>query len=182
MKWIKDKEFIRGNVPMTKFNIRVLTLAYLNISLGDRLLDIGAGTGSVSIEGALQGARVWAIEKEEEGIELIDKNCKKFNAEINLIKGVAPKDLPDLKFSKCFIGGSGGRMEEIFKYLNANLEMDGIVCGNFITIKNLNQFINLLKEYKYKDIEVELIQSSSMDDIGLMKGSNPIFIGKGVKI
>ncbi len=77
MKWIKDEEFIRGNIPMTKFNIRILTMAYLSIKEEDRLLDIGAGTGSISIEGALQGAKVWAIERKEEGIELINKNAKK---------------------------------------------------------------------------------------------------------
>ena len=48
---------------MTKFNIRILNMAYLSIEKGDRLLDIGAGTGSISIEAALQGAKVWAVEK-----------------------------------------------------------------------------------------------------------------------
>lgn len=181
MKWIKDEEFIRGNIPMTKFNVRILTIGYLAIEVGDRLLDIGAGTGSISIEAALHGAEVWAIEREKEGIDLINKNKDKFGANINIIHGQAPIDLPNIKFNKCFIGGSGGNLEQIFTYLDENFEANGILCGNFITLKNLNQFIELLNKYKYSDIEIQLVQTSYVDKIGLMKGNNPIFIIKGVK-
>lgn len=166
---------------MTKFNIRVLTVGYLAIEEGDRFLDIGAGTGSISIEVALHGATTWAIEREVEGVELIKLNNDKFNANINIIEGQAPNDLPGIKINKCFIGGSRGQLKGIFDYLDTNLDDDGIVCGNFITLKNLNEFIELLKEYNYSDIETQLIQTSYMDKIGLMKGQNPIFIIKGVK-
>ncbi|WP_353092653.1 precorrin-6Y C5,15-methyltransferase (decarboxylating) subunit CbiT [Tissierella praeacuta] len=181
MKWIKDEDFIRGNLPMTKFNIRILTMGYLAIEEGDRFLDIGAGTGSISIEAASHGAKTWAIEREKEGIKLIKDNSNKFNVEINIINGEAPDNLPNEKFNKCFIGGSGGKLEEIFLYLKENLENKGILCGNFITLKNLNQFIELLNKYSYSDIEVQLVQTSIMDKIGLLKGQNPIFIVKGVK-
>ena len=181
MKWIRDNEFMRGDIPMTKFNIRALTIAYLSIKEGDRFLDIGAGTGSISIESALQGAETWAIERKSGGIDLIKENSRKFNVNLNLIEGQAPEDLPDIKINKCFIGGSGGKLQEIFHYLEKNLEDKGIICANFITLKNLNEFLGLLKEYGYEDIEVQLIQSSHMDKIGLMKGENPIFIVKGVK-
>ena len=119
MKWIKDKDFIRGNIPMTKFNIRVLTLGYLAIQEGDRLLDIGAGTGSISIEASLQGALVWAIEKEEEGINLIKSNDDRFNTGITIIKGIAPEDLPNIMFNKCFVGGSKGKLSEIVQSLES---------------------------------------------------------------
>lgn len=181
MKWIKDKDFIRGNVPMTKFNIRILTIGYLAIEKGDRLLDIGAGTGSISIEAALQGAEVYAIEREEEGVSLIKLNDKKFNTNIQIIHGQAPEDLPNYKFNKCFIGGSGGKLKEIFSYLDINLVDGGIVCSNFITLNNLVEFYNLLKKYNYREIETQLIQSAYMDKLGLMKGQNPIYIVKGVK-
>jgi cobalt-precorrin-6B (C15)-methyltransferase len=181
MKWIKDEDFIRGNIPMTKFNIRTLTIGHLGIEKGDRLLDIGAGTGSISIESALQGALVWAIEREDEGIRLINANKDKFNVNIHVIKGQAPEDLAAISFNKCFIGGSGGKLEGIFAYLENNLENNGVVCGNFITLNNLNETLNLLKRYKYKEIETHLIQSAYMDRGGLMKGQNPIYIVKGVK-
>ncbi len=181
MKWIKDEEFIRGDIPMTKFNIRVLTLGYLAIKDGDRLLDIGAGTGSISIEATLHGAKVWAIEREVEGISLIKENMKKFKTDINIIHGHAPDNLPNEIFNKCFIGGSGGNLEGIFAYLDRNLDRNGVVCGNFITLKNLNQFMELLDKFGYKSKEVQLIQTSTMDKLGLMKSENPIFIVRGVK-
>lgn len=181
MKWIKDEEFIRGNIPMTKFNVRILSIGHLAIEEGDRFLDIGAGTGSISIEAALHGAKVWSIEREEEGISLINHNNNKFNTRINIIKGQAPEGLPETKFNKCFIGGSGGRLDEIFLYLEKSLEANGILCGNFITLNNLTLFLNLLKRYNYKDIETHLIQSANMERNGLMKGQNPIYIVKGVK-
>ena len=181
MKWIKDEEFLRGNTPMTKFNIRILTIGYLEIEVGDRLLDIGAGTGSVSIEGALQGARVCSIERNEEALGLIHKNSEKFKVNINIINGIAPNDLPNEKFNKCFVGGSGGKLDEIFFYLNTHLENGGILCGNFILLNNTTKFIELLKKHNYIDIETQLVQTAYMDEIGLMKGQNPIFIIKGVK-
>lgn len=166
---------------MTKFNIRTLILGYLQMKDGDRFLDIGAGTGSISIEASLHGAKVWAVEVEQEGVELIKSNAAKFKTPIHLIHGKAPEALPKIKFNKCFVGGSKGQLEGIFEYLEEFLEEEGIVCGNFITLNNLNQFISLLKKYTYKDIEVQLIQTSEMDEIGLLKGQNPIFIVKGVR-
>lgn len=181
MKWIKDDMFIRGQVPMTKFNIRILTMGHLEIEEGDRFLDIGGGTGSISIEASLQGAKVWTIEREGKAIDIIKANNNKFHTNINIIHGEAKNDLPRLKFNKCFVGGSRGQLEDIFNYLENNLEDKGILCANFITLKNLNQFIDLMKENKYSDIETHLIQSSQTDKIGLLKGENPVFIVKGVK-
>jgi len=101
--------------------------------------------------------------------------------DLTIINGQAPKDLPDVKFDKCFIGGSGGKLEEIFDYLEKALVEKGIVMGNFIKLGNLNKFMVLLKHYNYMDVEVNLIQASTMDRIGLLKGQNPIFLVKGVK-
>lgn len=181
MRWIKDEMFIRGQVPMTKFNIRLLTIGYLQINQGDKFLDIGGGTGSISIEASLQGANVWTIEREVKAIDIIKANDEKFNTKLNIIHGEASIDLPKIYFNKCFVGGSRGQLGEIFSYLDIHLENNGVLVGNFITLKNLNEFIGQLEKHNYKDVEVELIQTSSRDKIGLLRGQNPVFIVKGVK-
>lgn len=166
---------------MTKFPIRTLITAYLEIKPEDRLLDIGCGTGSISIEAGTFGAKVYGIDKNPEAVKLTKENAEKFSVNMEVYEGDAPADLPDLKVNKVFVGGSGGNLEEIFLYLEKNLEANGILVASFITLKNLEEFKKLLKEYNYTDIEINLFQSAREDHIGLMRGENPIFIVKGRK-
>lgn len=186
MKNIKDSDFIRSEIPMTKFNIRNLSLAYLQIEKDDRFLDIGGGTGSISVEAALQGANVTTVEFNNEACALIHKNAKKFNSTLQLITGKAPdillhENYKMLTFNKCFIGGSLGELKNIFKYLEEHLEAGGILCGNFILIKNLSEFLAFAKEFNYREIEVNLIQTAAMGKTGLFKGENPVYIAKAMK-
>lgn len=184
MKWIRDEEFIRGDIPMTKFEARILTIAMLEIKKGDKLIDVGAGTGSISIEAVLHGAEVTSIEREDEGIFLIEENKKKFNVPLKIVKGSAPLVLEGISgYNKCFIGGSGGRLNDIFKEVNKGLINDGIICGNFITLKNLNDFSRLLNDYRYSDIEIRMIQASRVDKrTSILKANNPVFIVRGRKV
>lgn len=180
MIWIPDEEFIRGTMPMTKFDVRVLTLAMLDIGPGDHLLDIGAGTGSISIQAARLGAEVWAIERKSEGIDLIKQNAAKFGVSIEVIHGSAPEAIgmiPEIK--NCFIGGSGGKLEEIFEMLNPRLTPGNRVVANFIKPDNMVECKALLQHYEYQQIESRLIQSAQTDKHGLLRGQNPVFIVKG---
>lgn len=184
MKWIKDEEFIRGSIPMTKFDTRILTIGLLEIKEGDVFLDIGGGTGSISIEASLQGSKTYVIEREQEGIDLITSNAKKFNIDnIEIIKDFAPCGMENIKsFNKCFIGGSGRNLVNIMKEVTEKLSTGGIIVANFITLKNLSSFQNLLKQYEYTGVETRLIQSSKIDSkTGMMIAQNPIFMVKGIK-
>lgn len=183
MRWIKDSDFIRGDIPMTKFEIRLISIGLLGIEPGDVLLDVGAGTGSVSIEAALQGAEVYSIEKETEGVELINKNANKFNTSIKVIQDAAPKGIEQVPyFNKCFVGGSGGNLEDIFSAVDNKLKSGGILVANFITLDNFHILKQSMNKKGYKDIEVRLIQSSkAYGKSGMLKANNPIFIVKGEK-
>ena len=166
---------------MTKFNIRILTIGHMEIEEGDRFLDIGAGTGSISIEASLQGAEVTAIERKPEGADLICQNMEKFKTRLEIVTGEARDCFPDASFNKVFIGGSRGQLRDIFDYLEDHLEKGGIVAANFIRLKNLEEFLELLSDYGYDQIDTHMIQASYVDGLGLLKGQNPIFIVKGVK-
>jgi cobalt-precorrin-6B (C15)-methyltransferase len=182
MRWIRDEQFIRGNIPMTKFEVRISSIAALEIEEGDTLIDIGAGTGSISIEAALQGAIVYAVEERHEAVELIKRNSLKFDAFIHVKEGSAPDVLLDMpRFNKCFIGGSKGRLSQIFNWVDASINKGGIIAANFITLKNLNIFTTLLNDKNYIDVEIKLLQVSNADNMGLLKACNPVFIVRGRK-
>lgn len=179
--WIKDEDFIRGEVPMTKFAIRTLIVAALEPGKEEKILDIGAGTGSISVELATFGCDVVSIDFEEKAVELISKNAEKHGVELKIIRGMAPSDLPREIFDKCFIGGSSGNLEDIFGYLESGLRRGGILAASFITLKNLNEFKELLKKHGYKKCETTLVQVSNESSAGLLMGQNPVFIVKGIK-
>jgi len=183
MRWIRDEAFIRGSLPMTKFDVRVLTMAFLEIEKGDVLLDIGAGTGSISVEAALHGALVYAIEKEKEGVRLIQENGRRFGVEIHVINETAPKGIDKLSsFNKCFIGGSGGNLKEIFYMVDQTIIKGGILAGNFVRLENVCQFKSLLVAFGYENIEIRHVQSSILDSrIGMLRAQNPVFLVKGQK-
>lgn len=166
---------------MTKKPIRVLSVSYLDLEEGIKTLDIGSGTGSISVQCALLGADVTSIERKIEGVELLKENADKQGVTIRAIHGLAPTDLPDEPFDRVFIGGSAGNLEEIFNYLDSHLNKDGVLVANFITLKNTWRMNELLNKHGYKDIQIELIQTAKVDHLGLLRGENPIYIMKGVK-
>lgn len=183
---IPDIEFIRGKVPMTKSEVRAVCLSKLKLNAGLNILDIGAGTGSVTIECGVLGSNVVAIERNPQGVELIKANIEKFELNnIKIIKGSAPSDLPkDSTFNRVFIGGSGGKIDGVFNYLNDHLEANGILVANTITIENNYKILSLMEEYGYKDVEVVSInisRSSKVGSVHMMKAENPISIISGIK-
>ncbi|WP_405750623.1 precorrin-6Y C5,15-methyltransferase (decarboxylating) subunit CbiT, partial [Anaerovibrio slackiae] len=146
-KWgigIPDAEFIRGKVPMTKQEIRILTIAKAGIKQGDIVLDVGAGTGSLSCEAAMQAGNdgmVYAIERNPEGIGLIAANAEKFGLDnIQVIHAEAPAGMDELpRLDAVLIGGSGKRLEPILDRAGELLKTGGRIILNCITVQTLMQ-------------------------------------------
>lgn len=180
MRWFKDSDFIRGEVPMTKYEIRVVISSLFDKTRGDKLLEIGSGTGSVTCQLAEMGYDVTTIEFLEDAVDLTYKNLEKLNLNAKVIHGRAPQDLPKEQFNSCFIGGSRGGLEGIFEYLEEYMET-GTVVSSFIKMDNLIKTRELMNRYGYKNIETRLIQVCHEDKLGLLKSENPIFILKGEK-
>ena len=113
---IYDKDFIHGELPMTKQEVRAVSIAKLQLEDDSVLIDVGAGTGTIGIEAAtyIKNGKVIGIEKEEKGLEVIRENVKKFNLDnYFLIHGRAPENIPEINYDRMFIGGSTGGMREI---------------------------------------------------------------------
>jgi cobalt-precorrin-6B (C15)-methyltransferase len=182
--YIRDEEFIRGNCPMTKEEIRILSIAKLQIGDGSLLLDIGAGTGSVSIQMCKisPNGKVIAIEKDLEALEVLAKNKEKFQADnLEVIEGEALELATSIKqkFDAIFVGGSGGNIEEIIKNYSLKLKAGGNMVLNFITIDNLYKAMSTLKELNF-DTECTQIAVSKTKGYMLV-ANNPIFILTGRK-
>jgi precorrin-6Y C5,15-methyltransferase (decarboxylating) CbiT subunit len=180
---IADDEFIRGNIPMTKQEIRILTLTKAKIKKTDTILDIGAGTGSLSIEAALladQG-KVFAVEQKAEGIELIHKNATKFAVEnLTAIEGAAPQALSEIPpCDVIFIGGSGKYLVDILNRCDSLLKPDGRLILNCITIQTLYESIAYMKQhssYTYEAIQVQVTRLNKVGPYDMAQALNPIHI------
>ncbi len=183
MKFIKDSEFIRGNVPMTKEDIRVITFSKLELDKDSNFLDIGSGTGSISVQASkiCTNGQVVSIERDEEAVKVTKINIEKFNCtNINLLEGDAIKvlDKIDIKFHGVFLGGTGGNMEAIIDKSLELLEDNGVLVANFITITNLNIFCDYVEE-KGLECDITMLQvSKAKGRLKMLIANNPIFIIK----
>ena len=182
---IPDEEFQRGDAPMTKSEVRSLSVAKLNLNRDSIAWDIGAGTGSVTIEMALAAAdgEVYAIEKKPAAAALIEENAKKFgtpNVEVHV--GTAPEALADLPTpTHAFIGGSSGNMKEILQLLLSKNPQVRVVV-NAITLETVAEANSCFKELGFTDIDITQIQAAKAKKVGpyeMMMGQNPVYIFAG---
>lgn len=178
---IPDEAFKRGKVPMTKQEVRVVSLAKLGISAEDILYDVGAGTGSVAIEMAhcARAGKVYAIERKPEAVQLIHANKEHFKiTNLEIIESYFPERIEELPIpDKVFIGGSGGNLAEIIEKLLALNPRVKIVV-NAITLETLSQAVETAKKHSLA-LEITQLYASNSKQVGgyhMMMGQNPIFI------
>ena len=179
---IKDEEFIRGKAPMTKEEVRTVSLSKLRLTEDSVCYDVGAGTGSLSIEMALRAhqGKVWAIEKKEDAVELIRQNKVKFAADnLEIIEGLAPEALKDLPVpTHAFIGGSSGNLKEIVQILIEKNPQVRIVI-NCITLETVSEALETAKKFGFEENEIVQLSAARSKAIGryhMMMGENPIYI------
>lgn len=187
---IPDDEFIRGKVPMTKQEVRAAALSKLRIAEYDILYDLGAGTGSVSIEMALLAKKgcVYAVEHNREAVKLIEENKKRFGVtNLQIIPEDAVDALTDLPSPNAvFIGGSGGKLSEILdKCRKANPELR--VCIACVTLETLTEGIQRLSTSEFSDFELTQIAVNRTEVVGsyqMIKAQNPIYLisARGVRL
>lgn len=180
---IPDAEFLRAEkIPMTKQEVRAAALAKLAVGPEDVCWDIGAGTGSVSVELALQCRAVWGIEREEASLALAEENRKKHGAwNLRLVRGEAPAAFTGLPVPNAvFVGGSGGRLREILRAVH-EINPGARVCVSAIALESLHDALSILRELGY-EIEVAQLAVSRSRPAGgltLMLAQNPVYLISG---
>ena len=183
---IPDEEFLREKVPMTKQEVRAAALAKLGVRPDDVCWDIGAGTGSVSVELALHSRAVWAVERDPEALALAEKNRRKFGAwNLHLIAGEAPEALAGLPAPDAvFIGGSGGRLPEILRAVKMAAPGARIVV-TAISLETLRDAAEVMRELGAEPeiSQISVSRSRKAGELHLLLAQNPVFLicGRGTQ-
>jgi len=179
---LKDSDFERDKVPMTKENIRKLSICQMELTKDSVVYDIGSGTGSIAVETALlsPGIRVYAIECKEEAVKLIGCNLKKHGLKnVEVIKAMAPEGLDELpKATHAFIGGSRGNLNAIIDKLRS-INKDMRVVMNGVSLESIAAMNELVKNQDICNLSISQVSSSSIKMLGeysMPDAGNPVYI------
>lgn len=177
---IPDGEFLRDKgVPMTKQEVRAAVLAKLAAGPEDLCWDIGAGSGSVSVELALQCKSVWAVERKADALALAQANRERFGAwNLRLVEGEAPKALEQFpKPDAVFVGGSGGELPEILRTVR-RANPKARVCIAAITLETLHIAMAELEEPEA--VQIAVSRGKAAGQLHLLLAQNPVFLITGI--
>lgn len=184
---LSDDLFIRSKVPMTKQEIRAVSLSKLMPQETDVIYDIGAGTGSCSVELALQAKRgmVYAFERNEEAVQLIEKNKALFGVEnLTVVPGEASENLEAMPVPDCvFIGGSGGNLCKMLDTVYAKNPACRVVI-NAITVETLIEAAEYYKAHDAYALDIVNVFAARAKKLGaynLMMSQNPVYIMTALK-
>lgn len=179
---MKDELFLRGEkVPMTKEAVRALALSKLELHWASHLIDIGAGTGSVSIEAALQNPTlaVTAIERNPAALRLLGENCQRFACgNVSIIAGEAP-DVSVERADAIFMGGSGGHLTALIDWSLRHLRPGGRLVMTFILQENLHCALEHLQLAGVTAVDCQQLNVSALTALGsghYFKPHNPVFV------
>ena len=184
---LADDLFMRSKVPMTKQEVRSVSMSKLMPKATDVIYDIGAGTGSCSVELALiaKQGKVWAFERNPVAVELLGKNKELFGlTNLDVIAGEALENIKTMPAPDCvFVGGSGGDLCEMLDVIYAKNSKCRIVI-NAITVETLAQVAAYYKEhsdYSLEIVNVFVARSKKLGSYNLMMAQNPVYVMTALK-
>lgn len=188
---IPDEFFERTEkVPITKEEVRTIQLSKARLTVGQIVYDIGCGSGSISIEAALQvenTGKVIAIDYDSNAIELTKKNIEKFGvSNISVIFGNAKEKILELeKADAIFIGGTGGDTKEIVELSQNKLKSGGRIVIAIILIETLYSVLQILDKLKFDSVDITQVtisKSKKTTKGTMMLARNPVTIISATKV
>ena len=188
---VPDEYFERTeNVPITKEEVRTIQISKARLKPGQTVFDIGCGSGSISIEAALQiesHGKVLAIDYDENAIELTRKNMVKFGlSNISVIFGNAKEKILELEQADAiFIGGTGGDTKEIVELSQNKLKSGGRIVIGTILIETLSAVLQILEKLQFEAVDITqvTISKSRKTTTGtMMLARNPVTIISATRV
>ncbi len=188
---IPDKEFERTDeVPITKEEVRTLQISKARLRTGSIVYDVGCGSGSISVEAALQiesEGKVFAIDKDPNAIELTKKNLERFGINnVSVILGNAKEKISELtQADAIFIGGTGGDTKDIVELCQDKLKSGGRIVIGIILIETLYSVLKAIEKMKFSDVDITqvTISKSRKTTTGtMMLARNPVTIISATRI
>lgn len=179
---IPDDYFIRDQVPMTKEEVRSVVISKLRLKEDQIAYDIGAGSGSISVEMGLivNRGQIYAVEKKKKAVNLIKKNIEKFKLKnICLFEAEAAATISQLPAAdRVFIGGSGGNLKLIIKEVDQKLKDSGRIVLTAVTINTLIVSISELEALGYQPeiINLSISRTKEIKTHKMFKALNPVYI------
>src|SRR5574337_1354189 len=187
---IPDELFERAEeVPITKEEARVIQISKGRICDGQIVYDIGCGSGSVSVEAALQIRqieKIFAIDIDPKAVELTTKNLGKFGvSNVTVILGNALEKILDLPLADViFIGGTGGETSDILKLCEGKLKQGGRIVRGTILIETLYSVLSTMEKLQFSSVDITqvTISKSRKTSTGtMMLARNPVTIISATK-
>lgn len=179
---LPDSSYAHKNGMITKAEVRAVSLAKLALTPDSMLWDIGAGSGSLSIEAAslMPRGRVYAVEKDAEMQEFIRRNMVQFGSRnVELVQGEAPDALLELPApDRVFIGGSGGSIRAILSAVHKALRPGGRIVINSVLLETMTEAVAFFKESGYS-LEVCTVNIAKTGDLAgrlIFRAENPVFL------
>lgn len=157
---IPDSEFERAErVPITKEEVRTIQISKARLNPGQTVYDIGCGSGSVTVEAALQvekSGRVFAVDWDSNAIELTERNLARFGlGNVSVMHGDAVDviaNLPDA--DAAFVGGTGGSTRDIVELCEGKLRTGGRIVVGTILVETLAAVLEALDRLKFESVDV----------------------------
>ena len=187
---IPDEEFERTeSVPITKEEIRAIQISKGRLSVGQTVLDIGCGSGSVTVEAAIQiedSGNVIGVDIDSNAIQLTEKNLKKFGiTNYTLVEGNAKEKIPELpNADTVFIGGTGGDTKDIVELCQNKIKSGGRIVIGVILIETLYSVLQTIEKLDFESIDITQItigKSRKTKTGTMMLARNPVTVISATK-
>ena len=183
-----DSRYDHQGGLITKSEIRAIALSKLRLAPGQILWDLGAGSGSISIEASLfiKKGKIFAVEKNPERIENIKNNRERFKVRnLKIVQAVLPEGLSGLPGpDRIFIGGGGRDLKAIVTAAAKRLKPGGRIVINTVLIPNLQAVTDALSRLKFETdvIQVQINRARQMPWAQRFEAQNPVWIITGFRI